>query len=225
MEKQPTGANSHNTKGGLSQQQRPPFPKRAVVTAGMPYGNKELHFGHVGGMFIHADVYARFLRDRIGAENVIFVSGTDCYGSAIEVTYNDLVARGAFAGSIQDFVQENHAKQKEVLDAYGISLNLYAASALGEAGRIHAQASAEVFEKLYAGGFLMLMETKQFYDVEQEVFLNGRQVTGRCPIQGCKSESAYADECGLGHQYNPEELIAPRRRSYDAPPTPCRIRS
>ena len=45
---------------------RPEFPKRAVITGGMPYGNKSLHFGHVGGMFVHADTYARFLRDRIG---------------------------------------------------------------------------------------------------------------------------------------------------------------
>ena len=45
---------------------RPVFPKRAVITAGMPYGDKELHFGHIGGVFIHADMFARFLRDRIG---------------------------------------------------------------------------------------------------------------------------------------------------------------
>jgi methionyl-tRNA synthetase len=56
---------------------RPAFPKRAVITAGMPYGNKSLHFGHVGGVFVPADAFARFLRDRIGAENVVFVSGTD----------------------------------------------------------------------------------------------------------------------------------------------------
>lgn len=68
-------------------QERPQFPKRAVVTAGMPYGNKELHFGHIGGVFVHADVYARFLRDRLGEENVVFVSGTDCYGSPIAEGY------------------------------------------------------------------------------------------------------------------------------------------
>ena len=50
---------------------RPVFPKRAVITGGMPYGNKSLHFGHIGGVFIHADAFARFLRDRIGSENVL----------------------------------------------------------------------------------------------------------------------------------------------------------
>ena len=67
----------------LASNERPTFPKRAVITAGMPYGNKSLHFGHVGGMFIHADIFAQFLRDRIGKDNVIFLSGTDCYGSPI----------------------------------------------------------------------------------------------------------------------------------------------
>lgn len=56
----------------LTSNECPTFPKRAIITAGMPYGNKDLHFGHVGGMFIHADIFARFLRDRIGKENVFF---------------------------------------------------------------------------------------------------------------------------------------------------------
>ena len=110
---------------------RPVFPKRAVVTGGMPYGNKELHFGHVGGMLVFADTYARFLRDRIGKENVIFVSGTDCYGSPIAEGWRVKVKNGEFAGSLEDFVQKNHNKQKETLAAYGISPNLFGASGLG----------------------------------------------------------------------------------------------
>lgn len=187
---------------------RPSFPKRAVVTAGMPYGNKELHFGHVGGVFVQADMYARFLRDRIGEKNVIFVSGTDCYGVTIETSYQQALADG-FVGSISDYVEANHKNQKETLEKYQISLNLYAASALGEAADIHADLSRDIFMRLYDKGLLKLEQTLQFYDEEKEMFLNGRQVTGRCPIQGCRSEIAYADECSLGHQYNPSELINP----------------
>ena len=72
---------------------RPTFPRRAVVTAGMPYGNKDLHFGHIGGVFVHADIFARFLRDRIGKENVLFVSGTDCYGSSIVEAFRIAVSQ------------------------------------------------------------------------------------------------------------------------------------
>jgi len=187
---------------------RPSFPKRAVVTAGMPYGNKELHFGHVGGVFVHADIFARFLRDRLGAANVIFVSGTDCYGATIEAGYEQAQAEG-FPGSLLDYVKKNHLDQKQTLAKFQILPDLFGASALGEAGKIHADLSEKVFNRLHENGVLRLEETLQFFDEEKGVFLNGRQVTGRCPIQGCKSEVAYADECALGHQFNPTELIAP----------------
>lgn len=188
---------------------RPVFPKRAVVTAGMPYGNKELHFGHIGGVFVHADTYARFLRDRIGEENVIFVSGTDCYGSPISEGYRKAKESGAFDGTIEDYVKKNHVSQKETLENYEISLNLFGASALGRASEIHKETSKEVFEGLYKAGMLEKLSTPQFFDPKFKCLLNGRQVIGKCPIQGCQSEKAYADECDLGHQYMPTELIDP----------------
>jgi len=189
---------------------RPIFPKRAVITAGMPYGNKELHFGHVGGMFVHADTFARFLRDRIGKENVIFVSGTDCYGSPIMESFKKLVSENEFEGTIEEYVLKNHILQKEVLENYEINLNLYATSALGKSGSIHNEVSKKVFETLYDNGYLRKISTPQFFDPEYNVLLNGRQVVGRCPIQGCQSEHAYADECSLGHQYMSSELIDPK---------------
>ena len=120
---------------------RPEFPKRAIITGGMPYGNKKLHFGHIGGVFVFADVYARFLRDRLGDENVIFVSGTDCYGSPIAESYRKLVAEQGFKGTIHDFVEENHKAQKKTLDDYMISLNIFGASGLGRTAEIHNKVS------------------------------------------------------------------------------------
>ena len=188
--------------------ERPIFPKRAIVTAGMPYGNKTLHFGHVGGMFLHADTFARFLRDRIGKENVVFVSGTDCYGSPIVEAYRKLVESG-FEGTIEDYVMSNHSKQKKTLEDYEIGLNLFGASAFGATGKKHKEVSDRVFNRLYENGWLEKLSTPQFYDPDKNVLLNGRQVVGRCPIEGCCSEKAYADECALGHQYMPTDLIDP----------------
>lgn len=190
--------------------ERPVFPKRAVITAGMPYGNKELHFGHIGGVFIHADVFARFLRDRIGKENVIFVSGTDCYGSPILESYRKWKEQSDSEATIEEYVKLNHVKQKEALEMYQISLDLYGASALGRSKEMHAKVSEEIFEDLYQKGYLQRLSTPQFYDPEYKVLLNGRQVIGKCPIQGCSSERGYADECSLGHQYMPSELINPK---------------
>jgi len=174
----------------------------------MPYGEKKLHFGHVYGYAVHADIYARFLRDRIGKENVIFVSGTDCYGAGPEIAHERLVEQG-YEGTVIDFVQGNHESQKAEYEECDISFNLYGASALGEAGELHKSLSTWIFETLHAHGYLRIEEVLQFSDEETGTILNGRQVEGRCPIAGCKSEKAYADECGLGHQYSPEELIAP----------------
>lgn len=64
--------------------------------------------------------------------------------------------------------------------------------------------------KLHENGHLQLDATLQFYDAKAGKFLNGRQVLGHCPVQGCKSEKAYADECDLGHQFAPQDLIAPK---------------
>ncbi len=187
---------------------RPKFPKRAVVTAGMPYGNKELHYGHVCGMFVYADFFARFLKDKLGKENVVFVSGTDCYGSPSLETYRKMVASG-FKGTIGDMVAEFNKKHINTLKNYEIGLDWFEGSAIGESAKMHEKVSQEIFDKLYDNGTLSKMSTYQFYDTKVNSFLNGRQVIGKCPIEGCKSEKGYADECELGHQYLPEELINP----------------
>jgi methionyl-tRNA synthetase len=193
----------------VSSAERPTFPKRAVITGGMPYGNKNLHFGHIGGVFVPADFFARFLRDRIGSQNVVFVSGTDCYGSPIMEGYRKKVEGEGYDGTIVDYVSANHEAQLQALEAYGISLDLFAGSGLEPAKGFHEQLTAQVLRRLWERGYLHKMSTKQFYDVEAGQFLNGRQVIGRCPVKGCKSEKAYADECDLGHQFDPEELIDP----------------
>jgi|GEM_PF-2090407 len=108
---------------------RPHFPKRAVITGGMPYGNKNLHFGHIAGVFVPADFFARFLRDRIGQKNVLFISGTDCYGSPIAEGYRKKVEEEDYEGTILDYVNHNHNLQKSALNAYNISLDFYGGAA------------------------------------------------------------------------------------------------
>lgn len=185
------------------------WPTRAVVTAGMPYGNKPLHFGHIGGVFVPADAFARFLRDRIGAANVRFVSGTDCFGSPINEGYRKAVESDGFSGTIDEYVMGNHIRQKEALDAFDISLDIFEGSGIGRCREVHQSLSEKLIEGLYEQGYLHLEETLQFFDAQANTFLNGRQVVGRCPVQGCKSEHGYADECDMGHQYDPADLINP----------------
>jgi methionyl-tRNA synthetase len=193
-----------------SPENRPPVPKRVVITGGMPYGNKDLHFGHIGGMFVQADAFARFMRDRIGKENVLFVSGTDCYGSPIVESHRQQLESGQFQGSIEEFVKHYHTRQSEVLNAFGISMNLFSASGFGRSSEIHREMCGNFFKTLHNNGHLLKLSSSQFFDKKVGAMLNGRQVLGRCPIPGCASEKAYADECSLGHPYEPKDLIEPK---------------
>ena len=202
-----TGATDSTTD--MTSEKRPLWPRKALVTAGMPYGNKTLHFGHIGGVFVPADVFARFLRDRIGEENVLFICGTDCYGSPIEEEYRKRAESGLYTGSIEEFVAGNHQSQAEALKSYAISLDIFEGSGIGVSKRMHKNLTDEIILHLYADGHLHKLSTAQFFDESAQTFLNGRQVVGRCPVQGCKSEKGYADECDLGHQYLPEDLIDP----------------
>ena len=188
---------------------RPEFPKRAVITSGMPYGNKLIHFGHLG-MILRADVFARFMRDRIGKDNVIYVSGTDCYGSPAIESFRKLQEEGKMRDkTLLDYVTENHDKQLDILKKFEISFNLYGGSAIGRAGEIHKEVSKWFIETLFKNGMVSKRSSLQFYDRENNCLLNGRQVVGKCPIEGCQSEKGYADECDLGHQYLPQDLIDP----------------
>ncbi len=188
---------------------RPKWPKKVVITGGMPNGNKKLHIGHLAAVFIWADVFARFMRSNIGDKNVIFVSGTDGYGSPTEERYRIAKEKGEFNGSIDEFVKVYHNDQKNTLDRYNISLNLFAASCLSPYVPFHEEIGKDMFEKFLEGKYISLRETLQFYDNVAGKFLNGRQVIGKCPIEGCSSEYGYADECSLGHQYQPSELLNP----------------
>ena len=106
-------------------------------------------------------------------------------------------------------MKRNHDLQAETLKRYDISLDIYEGSGLGHAGEVQHTISEAYVKRLYDHGFLHLESTQQFYDTKEDMFLNGRQVVGHCPVQGCKSEKAYADECDLGHQYDPADLINP----------------
>lgn len=185
------------------------WPRKAVVTAGMPYGNKPLHFGHIGGVFVPADAYARFLRDRIGADNVRFVCGTDCFGSPIDEGFRK-ASNDGYDGTIEDYVLSNHNIQSSALDDFDISLDIFEGSGIGHSSEVHQALTNALIEGLFENGCLKRFASEQFYDEKAGMFLNGRQVQGKCcPVQGCKAEHAYADECDLGHQYSPADLMGP----------------
>lgn len=141
-------------------------------------------------------------------DNVIFVSSTDCYGSPALEGYRKLAEAG-FTGTIEDYVGKNHQHQKATLKDYEIEPNLFAASGIGPAKEMHRKVSAEFFNKLYQNSDIVKDSTPQFFDPEAGIFLNGRQVVGRCPFDGCGSDHGYADELFLRTPVFPQRAYRP----------------
>ena len=189
---------------------RPSFPKRAVITGGMPNGGKHLTFAHVG-LMLRTDTFARFMRDRIGSENVIFVCGTDCYGSPPMEKYRKFKETGEIDANItlEDFSEQIYNEHTEVFKNANVSFNLYGASAFGDTKLMHEQMSKEILDSLLKAGMVEKQSSYAFYDEKLNVVLNGRQVEGKCPIPNCQAEHGYAETCDLGHQYLPQDLIDP----------------
>lgn len=188
-------------------------PKRAVITSGMPYANAPLHLGHIAGVYVPADVYARWMGMLIGRENVLYVNGTDDHGSTSEVA-------ALKAGKpIREFIDEIHSKQKQTLTRYGVSVDVYTGTSQPECFPIHKELSQELIRKLHKNGMLEKRVTAQWYDPKLNRFLPDRYVVGKCPNPKCENTSAYSDGCEVcGLQYEPSELINPKSTFSDATP-------
>lgn len=186
-------------------------PKKLVVTAGMPYANGPLHLGHLAGAHAPADVYARFGRMLIGAENVLFVNGNDDHGSTSEIS-------AMKAGiPLREFIDGIHLKQKETLKRYSISTDIFTGTSRPETYSLHEKFSQDFLRTLYKNGMLEKRVTKQWFDPEANRFLQDRFVRGTCP--NCESAEAYSDECeNCGAKFDASELLDPRSQVSNAKP-------
>ena len=188
-------------------------PSRAVVTAGMPYANGPIHLGHLAGALVPPDIYARWLRMLIGADNVLFVSGTDDHGSTSE-----LAAINA-GKSIQEFIAGIHAMQSKTLDRYNISFDIYGGTSRDDCFPIHKATAQDFLRRIYKNGMLEKKVSQQWFDPKLGRFLQDRFIKGKCPNPKCDNDGAYSDECDkCGTKYDPHELQTPRSTLSDATP-------
>ncbi len=189
------------------------LPKRAVITAGMPYANGPLHIGHLAGAHVPADVYARFQRMLLGNENVLFVNGTDDHGSTSEVAAKK---KGV---STEEFINDIHSMQSKTMERYHISLDVYTGTSRPENFEDHKNLCQEFLRDLYHNGRLNKRTSLQWFDPKLSMFLPDRYVTGKCPNEKCENTSAYSEECdACGKQYEASELIEPKSSVSDATP-------
>jgi methionyl-tRNA synthetase len=188
-------------------------PKRAVVTAGMPYANGPVHLGHLAGALVPPDIFARYLGMLIGRENVLFVSGNDDHGSTSELS-------ALKAGiPIREFIDTIHDKQLATLNKYSVGFDVFSGTSRPDAFPIHSALSQEILRKLHKNGMLEKRTSLQWFDPKLSRFLQDRFVNGKCPNPKCDNEKAYSDQCEkCGTHYDPSELLNPKSTLSDATP-------
>ena len=170
--------------------------KRTTVTAALPYANGGVHIGHMAGVYVPADIYARYLR--LKGEDVVFIGGSDEHGVPITI-------RAKKEGCTpQDVCDRYHKLIKDSFEEFGISFDIYSRTT----SKIHNKFASDFFRKLYDDGKLIEKETEQYYDEEAHQFLADRYIMGQCPH--CGNPNAYGDQCEkCGSDLSPMELINP----------------
>lgn len=171
--------------------------KRYTVTTALPYANGPLHLGHVAGVYIPADIYVRYLRNK--GEDVVFIGGTDEHGVPISIkAKNEGITP-------QEVVNRYHNIIKESLNGLGISLDFFGQTSSPN----HAEMASDWFKKMATDGVFNEEVSQQYYDEENKQFLADRYITGDCP--NCKKEGAYGDQCEkCGTSLSPTDLINPK---------------
>ena len=169
---------------------------RYTITAALPYTNGPIHIGHLAGVYVPADIYARYLRMK--GEDVFFVCGSDEHGVAISI-------RAKREGkSPKELIDHYHNMIKSSFDDFGISFDHYGRTS----DPIHHQTASDFFKTLYDKGDFIEETTEQLYDEEVEQFLADRFVVGTCPH--CGHKEAYGDQCeSCGRSLNATDLINP----------------
>ena len=172
-------------------------PKRYTITAALPYTNGPIHIGHLAGVYVPADIYARFLRQQ--NKDVAFICGSDEHGVAISM-------KAKKEGITPQQVIDKYNKIiKDSFGEFGISFDNYSRTS----AEIHHQTASEFFRKLYDDNKFIEEVTEQLYDAEADQFLADRFVKGTCPK--CGNEEAYGDQCEkCGTSLNATDLINPK---------------
>jgi methionyl-tRNA synthetase len=181
-------------------------PKRYTITAALPYTNGPVHIGHLAGVYIPADIYARF--QRMQGRDVAFVCGSDEHGVPITLKAKK---EGI---TPQQVVDKYHAVIKKSFEDFGITFDNYSRTS----AKIHHDTASNFFKKLYAEGKFIEEITQQLYDVEANQFLADRFVVGTCPK--CGHEESYGDQCeNCGTSHNATDLINPKSAITGAVPS------
>ena len=170
---------------------------RYTITAALPYTNGPIHIGHLAGVYVPSDIYARYLR--LQGKDVAFICGSDEHGVAISMKAKK---EGI---TPQQVIDKYDGIIRQSFIDFGISFDNYSRTS----SAIHHKTASEFFKKLYDNGDFIEETTEQLYDAKADQFLADRFVTGTCPK--CDNPEAYGDQCEkCGSTLNATDLIHPK---------------
>ena len=176
-----------------------------TITAALPYANGPIHIGHLAGVYIPADIYARY--KRLTDNEVVFICGSDEHGVAISL------ASKKASISPKELIDKYDNIIKSSFKEFGISFDNYSRTSK----KIHHETSLELFNTLKEKDLFSLKKSEQFYDSKENQFLADRYISGDCPI--CNAKDAYGDQCEkCGSTLSPEELKNPKSTISDSTP-------
>ncbi|KGN77861.1 methionyl-tRNA synthetase [Porphyromonas gulae] len=171
--------------------------KRTLITTALPYANGPVHIGHLAGVYVPADIYARYLRLR--GRDCLLIGGSDEHGVPIALKAK---AEGC---TPQEVVDRYHEQIKRSFEGLGISFDIYSRTT----SDMHRRTASDFFKTLYEKGEFVEQTSEQYYDEEAKQFLADRYITGTCPH--CSNDRAYGDQCeACGTSLNATDLINPR---------------
>ena len=171
--------------------------KRHTITAALPYTNGPIHIGHMAGVYVPADIYARYLR--IKGEEVLFICGSDEHGVAISMkAKKDGITP-------KEVIDKYHNIIDKAFNDFGISFDYYGRTS----SKVHHETAQEFFKAIHEKDGFETQTTAQLYDAKEDQFLADRYVVGTCPK--CQNPEAYGDQCeSCGSSLNANDLINPK---------------
>ncbi len=174
-----------------------PVSNKRFITAALPYANGPLHFGHLAGVYIPADIYYR--HSRLNGFESLYVCGSDEHGVAITLSAEK------HSKSFQEWVDQWFVEHQRLFKSYDIQFDAFGRTT----SKIHEKNAQDFFKKIHDNGFLKEKSETQAYCKNDKMFLPDRYLTGTCGR--CGYAEARGDECpNCGAWLQFEEIKNPK---------------
>ncbi len=171
--------------------------EKLLVTSALPYANGAIHFGHIAGAYLPADIYVRY--HRLKGNDVIYICGTDEHGTAI--TFSAMKAKR----TPQEHVDHFYQVIKSIFDKFNIRFDNFSRTTKPK----HYDLSQQFFQEILNNKYIEKRTNKQLYCENDKMYLPDRYVGGTCPH--CHYENARGDECpNCGAWIDQTTLIEPK---------------